>query len=167
MKFKWKVSGARNQLQGCRNWKCQECHWNPIFDISVNPITTRWSDFVHFMTTGSPKFFHLPAFLNRCWTGANKHSLFLENVHKGKMKYTLCMSSLRSFYVNQFYLWVLAGVLHIGYVQGNKHTNKQTKRRPFLCLVVLSFSGRRWTIGPKPLLSSLFIQFKATILLHK
>ena len=140
------------------------CVAPPIFDRSLNRIPTRGSDFAHFMTTGSPKFFHLPASLSRRWTGANKHSLFLENVHRGKMKYTLCMSSLRSFYVNQFYLWVLLGYCTLDmYIQGNKHTNKQTKRRPFLRLV-LSFSGRRWIMGPKSLWSRLFIQFKATIL---
>ena len=53
-------------LQRCRPWGCRGCHGAmapPDFGRSVNPVSTRGTDYAHLITTGTPGFSDLPTAL--------------------------------------------------------------------------------------------------------
>ena len=61
------------------------------------------------------------------------------------MKYTLCMSSLRSFYVNQFYLWVLLGYCTLDmYKETSTQTNKRRGDLFFALYLVSVVEDEQW-----------------------
>ena len=64
-------------VQGCRPCVCQGCHGTPDFVRSVNPISTRGTDYAHLITTATTGFSDL---LMTLWSSIAHYYLFQDKL---------------------------------------------------------------------------------------